>query len=78
LSRKLRDLAVSVAEAIERLDKLEEGRSVHVRGLERLLDEQVDPAVAANLRAAGGATMIWDSVMGRLRAVLGNAQELSL
>lgn len=51
LSRKLSDLAVSVPEAIERLGKLEKGRTVHVRGLERLLDEEVDSAVAANLRA---------------------------
>ena len=62
LSQKLSKLALPPAEAIERLNRLANNRTVHVRGIERLLDEQVKPAVTANLRAAGGAAMIWDSV----------------
>lgn len=77
LSQKLRDLAVSLAEAVERLDKLAKNRTVHVRGIERLLDEQVNPAVTANLRAAGGAPLIWDSVMCLLRDILANVKEPS-
>jgi hypothetical protein len=49
----------------------------HVRSIEQLLDEQVTPAVTANLRAAGGAAMIWDSVICRLDEVLAKARELS-
>ena len=70
LSQKLRVIALPLAEAIEKLDRLAKNRAVHVRGIERLLDEQVDRAVAANLRAAGGAAMVWDSVMRRLRDIL--------
>ena len=77
LSQKLRKLALPLAEAIERLDRLEKNRAVHVREIERLLDEQVDPAVTANLRAAGGAAMVWDSVMRLLRDILTKAKELS-
>ena len=36
----------------------------------RLLDEQVDRPVAANLRAAGGGVMIWDAVVQLLRETL--------
>ncbi len=77
LSQKLSKLALSSAEAIESLHKLSNHRTDHVRGIERLLDEQVTPAVTANLRAAGGAAMIWDSVMSRLHDVLAKAKEVS-
>jgi hypothetical protein len=77
LSQKLRKLALPLADAIDRLDRLETNRAVHVREIERLLGEQVAPAVTANLRAAGGATMIWDSVMSLLRNALTKAKEYS-
>ncbi len=77
LSRKLNLLPLPPAEAIARLNQLANSRTVHVRGIERLLDEQVNAAVAANLRSAGGAAMIWDSVMSLLQEVLARAKELS-
>jgi hypothetical protein len=77
LSQKLSKLAMPPVEAIERLGRLAKNRTVHVRGMERLLDEQVNPAVAANLRIAGGGAMIWDSVMGLLSEILAQVKELS-
>ncbi|MGA2031475.1 MAG: nucleotidyl transferase AbiEii/AbiGii toxin family protein [Thermoguttaceae bacterium] len=77
LSQKCRQIELPVADAIERLDRLETSRAVHVRELERLLAEQVAAAVAANLRAAGGAAMIWDTVMRLLHGTLKKAKELS-
>ena len=77
LSQKLSKLPLPPAEAIERLDRLANNRHVHVRGIEQLLDEQVNPAVTVNLRAAGGAAMIWDSVMSLLYEVLVKAKESS-
>ncbi len=77
LSRKLSKLALLPTEAIERVGKLAKNRTVHVRGIEQLLDEQVEPAVTVNLRAAGGAPMIWDSVISLLHEVLAKAKELS-
>ena len=77
LSKKLGKLALPPAEAIERLNRLANYRTAHIRGIERVLDEQVEPTVAANLHAAGGATMIWDSMMCRLHEILVKAKELS-
>jgi hypothetical protein len=34
-----------------------------VIAIDRILDTQVDPAVAANLRIAGGGAMIWERVV---------------
>jgi hypothetical protein len=63
LRQKLSGLALGPAEVRERWAALQVNRVVHERALERLLAEQVDPAVAANLRAAGGAGTIYDTVL---------------
>ena len=76
LSEKLSKIALPPAEAIEKLNKLANNRTVHVRGIEQLLDDQVEPVVAGNLRAAGGAEMIWDSVMHLLNEILAKTKEL--
>ena len=77
LSQKLSKIPLPPAEAIEKLDKLANNRTVHVRGIELVLDDQVEPAVAGNLRAAGGAELIWDSVMHLLNEILAKTEELS-
>jgi len=77
LSQKLSKLALSPTQGIERLNKLGDNRTVHIQEMERLLDEQVKPAVTVNLRAAGGGAMIWDSVMCLLYELLAKAKELS-
>jgi hypothetical protein len=63
LSRKLAALLLSPADVGKRFDKLQQARAVHVREIARILETQVEPAVAANLRLAGGAAMIWDQTM---------------
>jgi hypothetical protein len=73
----LSKLPLPPAEALERLNRLANNRNVHVRGIERLLDEQVNPAVTVNLRAGGGGAMIWDSVMSLLYDILVKAKESS-
>jgi hypothetical protein len=77
LSQKLKTLALPIAAAIETLDRFQTSRTFHVREVERILGEQVAPAVAANLRAAGGVPMVWDSVMRLLRDILNKSRELS-
>jgi hypothetical protein len=66
LSHKFGVLSLSPAEVRRRLSRLRGSASVHVREIERVLQTQVDPTVAANLRVAGGAAMIWEQVMGLL------------
>jgi hypothetical protein len=77
LARKLKEAALPPAAAIAQLGRLERDRAAHVRQLDRLLDEQVAPTATTNLRAAGGAAMLWDSVIQRLRALLTRAGEHS-
>jgi hypothetical protein len=77
LLQKLSKHSIQPAKAIECLDSLVKQRTVHVRAIERLLNEQVEPTVTANLRAAGGGAMIWDSVMSLLDDVLAKAKEPS-
>ncbi len=76
LWRKLHERSLSPAEAAQRLDKLQVSRVVQVRVIERILNEQVDSPVAQNLRAAGGAAMIWDVAMRVVRDVLAAGKEL--
>ncbi len=75
LSHKLRRLGLPLADAIAMLDRFETNRAVHVREIERLLGEQVAPAVAANVRAGGGAAMVWDVVMCLLCAAVTKTEE---
>jgi hypothetical protein len=77
LSLKLKEYHIAPAEAAERLDNFQANRVVHVREMERLLAEQVAPAVAANLRTAGGGAMIWDSVMQIVGDIVAKAREAS-
>lgn len=63
LTRKFRETSLSPTDVSERLGRLRASSAVHIRGIERILDAQVDPAVTANLRLAGGAAMIWERVM---------------
>jgi hypothetical protein len=70
LSRKLSALPLPQADVVARLDALEANAAVFVRQIAQVLDEQVEPAVAANLRGAGGAAMIFDTVIRLLRNLL--------
>ena len=71
LSEKLQMLSVSPQNAAKGLRRIEAQRIVHVREIERILEDQVDPPAADNLRDAGGGAMIWEAVMHRLEEVLG-------
>lgn len=75
LWHKLHERSLSPAEADQRLDKLQVNRVVQVRAIQRILDEQIDPPVAQNLRAAGGAAMIWDVALRVVRDVLAAGRE---
>jgi predicted nucleotidyltransferase component of viral defense system len=77
LAEKLAAISLSREEVAEQLGRLQANRRVHLREIARLLDEQVDPAVAANLRAAGGVDMIWDAALHLLSETLGTEESVS-
>jgi hypothetical protein len=75
LSQKFAELNLSSGDVLERLGRLRNSQAVQVREIERVLETQVDPPVAANLRLAGGAQMIWDQVLCRLMDRLVSREE---
>lgn len=59
-------LQFSPAAVSDRCVRLLTNRVVHVRAIDEIIDDQVDVAVAANLKAAGGGNMIFDAVVALL------------
>jgi len=55
----------------ELMNNLAANRNQHVRALDRIIGEQLDDTQAANIKLAGGGTMIFNVVMGILQDKLG-------
>lgn len=51
----------------ERFQALVRNRASHVRAIDAIIVDQIDPAEAANLAAAGGGAMIFDAVIALLK-----------
>lgn len=66
LRTKLATLQISPAAVVERSARLLTNRVMHARAIDEIIEEQVDAAVAANLRASGGGSMIFDAVVNLL------------
>jgi hypothetical protein len=71
LRDKLESLALEPGALEERIAKVRRDLVVHARGVDRLLEEQVDGPSAENLRRAGGGRRICEAVVDRLEKVLG-------
>jgi hypothetical protein len=65
--RKLTRLHLTSAHVAGSMRKLLDARAYHIRNLEAILKDQVDAPAAANLRKAGGATLVFDRVMELLK-----------
>jgi hypothetical protein len=63
LRTKFVRLQISSAAVSDRCGRLLKNRAVHVRAINAIIDDQVDAAVAATLKAAGGGNMIFDTVV---------------
>lgn len=74
LKKKLSRLAVAGKGVEKRLEALRAGAGVRARGVDRIIEEQVDGPAAANLKAAGGGKVICATVLALLRKLLGNAR----
>jgi hypothetical protein len=70
LRSKFDMLPISPSVLADRCARLRVNRVVHVRAIARIIDDQVDAAVAANLKAAGGGNMIFDAVVALLTSKL--------
>jgi predicted nucleotidyltransferase component of viral defense system len=71
LRTKFAMLQISPAAVVERSARLLKNRVVYTRAIDAIIDDQVDAAVAANLRASGGGAMIFDAVVNLLVDKLG-------
>lgn len=68
---KLTTLAAAEADVRKRMTDFREARDYHVKGIDRILNDEVNPSAAGNLRVSGGAPMIYDQVMGILEKLTG-------
>jgi len=71
LKAKLAELHIRAASVADRCARLRANRAVHARAIAEIIEDQIDAAVAANLKASGGGGMIFDAVMAVLRDRLG-------
>ena len=67
LKAKFAGLHISPESVSGRYSRLLAKRAVHVRAVEEIIANQIDAAVAANLKASGGGEMIFDTVVAMLR-----------
>ena len=74
LKKKLSMLRVSRGDVTKRLHALRENADVHARGVNKIIEDQVDGPAAANLKAAGGGTVVCRNVLGLLDKLLGRSQ----
>ena len=70
VSKKFSQLHLTRVHVSRALTKIAADRKFHVRNIEGLVKDQVDPQAATTLRRAGGAAMIFDEVMELLRVRL--------
>jgi len=71
LRTKFDKMKISAASVADRYERLLRNRAVHVRALNEIISNQVDAAVAANLKTAGGGALILDTVVTLLADKLG-------
>lgn len=74
LGKKLATLSVPRRKIEQQLRALYDAADVHARGVDRIIQEQVDRPAAVNLSAAGGGKMVCEAVLARLGKLLGKAR----
>jgi hypothetical protein len=74
LKTKRSQLKMDPAFVERALARLHKNRVLHVRAVDRVIEEQVDETVAANLKEAGGGGMVVDTVFSLVTRLL-NAGE---
>jgi hypothetical protein len=67
LQAKLAKLGISSTAIADRFTGLLLNRAVHIRALDEIIENQVEAAVVANLKASGGGGMVFDAVVAMLK-----------
>lgn len=71
LETKFTDVSLTPETVGDCLARIVVNRDAHVRAIDGIIADQIDDAVAANLKTAGGGAMIFDSVIVLLKDKLG-------
>jgi hypothetical protein len=66
LRTKLSRRHILPASVTERYARLLKNRAVHVRAIDQIIEDQIDAAVAANLKTSGGGAMVFGAVAALL------------
>jgi hypothetical protein len=75
IQTKFAKIGISAAHVANCLRKIIENREGHIRDIKAIIDDQVEPHVAANIAAGGGAARVFDSVIEILRTRLSLSAE---
>ncbi|NQT92184.1 MAG: hypothetical protein HQ559_05435 [Lentisphaerae bacterium] len=76
LGRKLSQLKIEDAAVERTVSGLVRNRVVHVRAIDRVIEEQLDEAVAANIMAAGGGAKVFDVALEEVAQQLRGAKDV--
>ena len=63
LQQKMKTLTIDRGELTKAIESLQKNRSVHIRNLDKIIDERVDKNMQDTLRMNGGAASIFDSAL---------------
>jgi len=75
IKEKLGVLHISSESTARQYRELLANRLIHARRIDEIIEDQIDSAVAANLKASGGGTMVFDTVVAILNDKLKIANE---
>lgn len=67
LKAKLAGLHITPESVADRYARLRANRVIHMRAIDAIIKDQIDAAVAANLKASGGGGMVFDAVVAMLK-----------
>jgi hypothetical protein len=67
IAKKFARISLDQSGVSDRLKKIIANRDYHIRNIEEVIDNQVDPLVADRIREAGGAAMVFEHVLKALK-----------
>ena len=63
IARKLTELGINSAMVTKQINKLLDAKDVRIRGIAKVIDDQLDPEAADNINMGGGAKAVFTHVM---------------